>query len=281
MEKSSKVFRMRRTLAAVDDCGSMWAGFQEETDGLSRRDFGCAALTAVAASVLAGCSRRTEADGAESRACRARCRLPMSQDLDVVKKGERADHDDPRGILQDGPGSLEFPHHGGYAVHLRFLPEGQQASRGSAEESHGAPGSSVWKPQCDRERSRHGTGCAGGPARQSPADCPPQFLDGMAAKPEEVHKVTMGPATFNLTLKNIVYDATKGDFPHPNTLTAKLLAGNETILEQEYYSVGGGFIEWKGYKPPDKGQPKYPFALGEGSEEVPPRRQDSAGEGTA
>ena len=27
----------------------------------------------------------------------------------------------------------------------------------------------------------------------------------------------------------------------------------------EYYSVGGGFIEWKGYKPPDKGQPKYPF----------------------
>jgi L-serine dehydratase len=27
----------------------------------------------------------------------------------------------------------------------------------------------------------------------------------------------------------------------------------------EYYSVGGGFIEWKGYKAPDKGQPKYPF----------------------
>ena len=24
--------------------------------------------------------------------------------------------------------------------------------------------------------------------------------------------------------------------------------------------MGGGFIEWKGYKPPDKGQPKYPFS---------------------
>ena len=25
------------------------------------------------------------------------------------------------------------------------------------------------------------------------------------------------------------------------------------LLEQEYYSVGGGFIEWKGYEPPKKG----------------------------
>ena len=28
------------------------------------------------------------------------------------------------------------------------------------------------------------------------------------------------------------------------------------IPQQEYYSVGGGFIEWKGYQPPKKGQPK-------------------------
>jgi L-serine dehydratase len=42
-------------------------------------------------------------------------------------------------------------------------------------------------------------------------------------------------------------------------MTPKLLAGDATLYELEYYSVGGGFIEWKGYKPPDKGQPKYPF----------------------
>ena len=24
--------------------------------------------------------------------------------------------------------------------------------------------------------------------------------------------------------------------------------------------VGGGFIEWQGYKPPDKGKPTYPFS---------------------
>jgi L-serine dehydratase len=43
-------------------------------------------------------------------------------------------------------------------------------------------------------------------------------------------------------------------------MTVKLLAGNEVLLEQEYYSVGGGFIEWKGYTPPKKNPPKYPFA---------------------
>jgi L-serine dehydratase len=30
------------------------------------------------------------------------------------------------------------------------------------------------------------------------------------------------------------------------------------LYELEYYSPGGGFIEWKGYTPPKKGQPKYP-----------------------
>jgi L-serine dehydratase len=37
------------------------------------------------------------------------------------------------------------------------------------------------------------------------------------------------------------------------------MAGDKVLLEQEYYSVGGGFIEWKGYKPPKKGTPKYPY----------------------
>jgi L-serine dehydratase len=44
-------------------------------------------------------------------------------------------------------------------------------------------------------------------------------------------------------------------------MTAKLLADDEVIYELEYYSVGGGFIEWKGYKPPEKGQPKYPYTM--------------------
>src|SRR6187455_251050 len=43
-------------------------------------------------------------------------------------------------------------------------------------------------------------------------------------------------------------------------MTCKLMAGDKALLEQEYYSPGGGFYEWKGYTPPKKGQPKYPYA---------------------
>ena len=70
----------------------------------------------------------------------------------------------------------------------------------------------------------------------------------------------LGDKTFNLSLKDIVYDAPKGDFPHPNTMTCKLMGGDTVLHELEYYSVGGGFIEWKGYQPPKKGQPKYPYS---------------------
>jgi L-serine dehydratase len=108
----------------------------------------------------------------------------------------------------------------------------------------------------------HGTDRASlaGLLGKAPATCPPEFLDGLAANPNEVHHVTIGPASLNLTLNDIIFDATKGDFPHPNTMKAVLLAGDQPLYELEYYSVGGGFIEWKGYNPPEKGQPKYPYS---------------------
>src|SRR6185436_4148999 len=78
--------------------------------------------------------------------------------------------------------------------------------------------------------------------------------------PNQSFPVKFGSKTINVSLKDIVYDAPKGDFPHPNTMTCKLMAGNMVLHELEYYSVGGGFIEWKGYQPPKKGQPKYPYS---------------------
>ena len=67
----------------------------------------------------------------------------------------------------------------------------------------------------------------------------------------------LGDKSIDVSLKDVIYDATKGDFKHPNQMTVKLLAGNDVLLEQEYYSVGGGFIEWKGYAPPKKNAPNY------------------------
>src|SRR3954464_12142771 len=88
---------------------------------------------------------------------------------------------------------------------------------------------------------------------------PVAVLDKMQAEPDRVYPVKLGSKTINASLKDVIYDATKGDFPHANTMTVKLMAGDKVLLEQEYYSVGGGFIEWKGYSPPKKNSPKYPY----------------------
>src|SRR5689334_6344038 len=108
----------------------------------------------------------------------------------------------------------------------------------------------------------HGTERAAlaGLVGKEPATVDPAFLDGLRDNPDQSFPVKLGDKTLNVTLKDVIYDSPKGDFPHPNTMTVKLLAGDNALLEQEYYSVGGGFIEWKGYTPPKKNPPKYPFS---------------------
>jgi L-serine dehydratase len=107
----------------------------------------------------------------------------------------------------------------------------------------------------------HGTERASlaGIVGKEPATVDPAFLDEMREKPDQTFPVKLGAKPFNVSLKDVIYDNPKGNFPHPNTMTCRLMAGNKVLLEQEYYSVGGGFIEWKGYAPPKKGQPKYPY----------------------
>jgi L-serine dehydratase len=107
----------------------------------------------------------------------------------------------------------------------------------------------------------HGTERAAlaGLVGKEPATVDPAFLDGLRDNPNQTFPVKLGEKTVTVSLNDIVYDAAKGDFPHPNTMTCRLMGGDKALLEQEYYSVGGGFIEWKGYTPPKKGAPKYPY----------------------
>lgn len=108
----------------------------------------------------------------------------------------------------------------------------------------------------------HGTERAAlaGLTGMEPATTDPAFLDGLAADPSQVFQVKLGSKEIPASLEDVIYDETKGDFPHPNTMKVALLAGDQVLLEQEYYSVGGGFIEWKGYEPPAKSDPKYPYS---------------------
>lgn len=95
---------------------------------------------------------------------------------------------------------------------------------------------------------------------KEPATVDPLFLDSLRDKPDQTFPVKLGSKTLNVSLQDIVFDSPKGEFPHPNTMKAMLMSGDKVLLEQEYYSVGGGFIEWKGYTAPKKNPPKYPFA---------------------
>ena len=108
----------------------------------------------------------------------------------------------------------------------------------------------------------HGTERASlaGLVGKEPATVDPAFLDGLRDNPNQSFPVKLGSKTVDVTLKDVIFDSVDGNFPHPNTMTVRLMGGSTPILEQEYYSVGGGFIEWKGYKPPKKDAPKYPFA---------------------
>lgn len=95
---------------------------------------------------------------------------------------------------------------------------------------------------------------------KEPATVDPLFLDSLKDRPDQSFTVKVGGKDIPVTLKNIIYDATKGAFPHQNTLVCHLMdASGEDIYSLEYYSIGGGFIEWKGYTPPNKKAPKYPF----------------------
>ncbi|HSZ56760.1 MAG TPA: serine dehydratase beta chain, partial [Tepidisphaeraceae bacterium] len=66
----------------------------------------------------------------------------------------------------------------------------------------------------------HGTNRAAlaGLLGKAPATCPPEFLDSISARPDEVYQVNVGPTAVNVTLKDIIFDAVKGNFPHPNTM---------------------------------------------------------------
>src|ERR1700743_2029305 len=95
----------------------------------------------------------------------------------------------------------------------------------------------------------HGTerACLAGLIGMEPATVDPAFLDGLRDRPDQSFPVKLGTKTVNVTLNDVVFDAVKGDFPHPNTMTCKLMAGDKAIAQQEDYSVGGRFIESQGH----------------------------------
>jgi L-serine dehydratase len=251
---------------ATSACGS--CGSAAPADGpivaaaptrLSRRQVARAILAASAG--IAGLTAADRSRAADVPAApQAPVPVPLDPNLNVVQKGKGPVMTVLEEFYKIGPGPSSSHTMGPMRITYDFY---QRASRLSEEQLKRATALKVRLfGSLSQTGKGHGTDRAAlaGILGKAPATCPPEFLDGIAANPTEKHKVKLGPTTFDVSLADVVFDATKGDFHHPNTMTCELLAGDEKLYSLEYYSVGGGFIEWKGYKPPDKGKPKYPYA---------------------
>src|SRR3954469_20261949 len=233
--------------------------------GVDRRKFLIRSAVGGAAAIMMGRSlsaheRVTQAIASLPVIPQAASTPPLSKDLNVVKKGQGPVLTTADEFYKVGPGPSSSHTIGPMRITYDFY---QRAAQLPADKLAKAT-----KLQVNLFGSLSATGKGHGTERaalaglvgKEPATVDPKFLDGLRDKPDQVFPVKLGDKTIDVSLKDVIYDATKGDFKHPNTMTVKLLAGDKVLLEQEYYSVGGGFIEWKGYTPPKKNPPKYPFA---------------------
>jgi L-serine dehydratase len=230
--------------------------------GINRRSFFMRNAVIGAAAVMTGSSWTPEARAkqAAQEAAQPKQGSTMSPDLDVVKRSKGPVMTVLDEFYKVGPGPSSSHTIGPMRITYDFY---QRCSKLPADQLAQATGLKVHLyGSLSATGKGHGTERASlaGLIGKEPATVDPLFLDEMIVKPQQTYPVKLGDKTFNLSLADIVYDATKGDFPHPNTMTCKLMAGDKAIYELEYYSPGGGFYEWKGYTPPKKGQPKYPYA---------------------
>jgi len=234
--------------------------------GVDRRQFLIRSAVGGAAAVMTGCAvsdqdRTSKAVETSKPAAGAAAAPALSKDLNVVKKGEGHVLTTVDEFYKVGPGPSSSHTIGPMRITYDFY---QQAAKLPADKLAKAT-----KLQVNLFGSLSATGQGHGTERaalaglvgKEPATVDPKFLDSLRDDKNQVFPVKLGDKTINVSLADVIYDATKGDFKHPNTMTVKLLGGSEVLLEQEYYSVGGGFIEWKGYTPPKKNTPKYPFRL--------------------
>ena len=229
---------------------------------IHRRAFVMRNAVIGAAAVMTGktWTREARAEQAAKEAAAPKLGSILSADLNVVKKSKGPVMTVADEFYKVGPGPSSSHTIGPMRITYDFY---QRCTKLPADQLAQATGLKVHLfGSLSATGKGHGTERAAlaGLVGKEPATVDPLFLDEMAAKPTQSYPVKLGEKTFNLSLADVIYDETKGDFPHPNTMTCKLMAGHKPLYEQEYYSVGGGFIEWKGYKPPDKGQPKYAYA---------------------
>jgi len=98
----------------------------------------------------------------------------------------------------------------------------------------------------------HGTHRAilGGLLGWKPATCDCDHLQRLFEEDGKIYSLALGGGEIPFTRENIHFAGTKAGLPYENTLVFRLSQNGKGLHEEEYYSVGGGFIKRKGEKEP-------------------------------
>ncbi len=224
--------------------------------GIDRRAFLMRNTAIGAAAVMTGCSVAEKTNQVSAPPQTGN----LSPDLDVVKRSKGPVMTTLEEFYKVGPGPSSSHTIGPMRISYDFY---QRCIKLPADQLSKVTGMKVHLfGSLSATGKGHGTERAtlAGLVGKEPATVDPKFLDSLASNPDQSFPVKLGDKTLSLSLRDIIYDSPKGKFPHPNTMTCKLMSGDSVLYELEYYSVGGGFIEWKGYQAPKKGQPKYHYS---------------------
>ncbi|CAB1084850.1 L-serine dehydratase, beta subunit (EC / L-serine dehydratase, alpha subunit (EC [Olavius algarvensis Delta 1 endosymbiont] len=107
----------------------------------------------------------------------------------------------------------------------------------------------------------HGTPKAvlGGLLGWAPESCDCDHLLELLDNPATVYELPFETGTISFKAANIHFEGADPLLPYQNTLRFKLTVGDQFLLEREYYSIGGGFIQCRGETEPERPQPPYPY----------------------
>lgn len=93
-----------------------------------------------------------------------------------------------------------------------------------------------------------------------PVTCPTDELNALGRKPGESWQFDPGSLSVTLKASDLRFDTGDHELAHPNTMIFRLKAGDVILLEEEYHSIGGGFIRARGEHESAPVMPPYPYA---------------------
>ena len=200
--------------------------------GMDRRTFMMRSAVVSAAAVIAGCSTPSPEQIAQTPVpAPAVPASSVSPELDVVKRAKGPVMTTLEEFYKVGPGPSSSHTIGPMRITYDFYQRATKLPADQLAKATGHQGAPLRQPERHRQGPRHRAGRAGRHRRQGTGD----RRAGVPRQPgRESRSDLPGEArrqdADGISLKDIIYDAPKGNFPHPNTMTCKLMAGDTVLL---------------------------------------------------